>query len=52
MTQMFRVQDVGFWKNGKILSRYEVLDKLPDKDSVALKIFNYKNGCIGETLHL
>ena len=41
-TQQFRVQDMEFWKNGKILSRHETLNKLLGADSAVLKNPNIK----------
>ena len=43
--------DVGFWKDGKILSRHSPLHELEQADSVTLKISNQKNGGTGQTLH-
>ena len=37
-TQKFRVQDLGFWTNGKMLSRHDTLNKVLEADSVTLKI--------------
>ena len=51
-TKQFRVMDVGFWKEGKILSRHSpCLQELEQANSVTLKISNQKNGRTGQTLH-
>ena len=50
-TKQFRVMDVGFWKDGRILSRHSPLQELEQADSVTLKISNQKNGRTGQTLH-
>ena len=49
--QKFIVQDVGFWGNGKILSRRESLNTLLEADSATITILNHKNGIMGQTLH-
>ena len=41
---------MGFWKNGKVISRNKALDKLLDTDSVTLKIANHTNRCMRQTL--
>ncbi len=50
-TVNFKVHDVGFFKNGRRLSRYSSLKKLYTADSCTLKISNQKNGRMGETIH-
>ena len=50
-TVNFRVKDVGFWKNGKILPRNSSLATLQTADSATLKITNQKNGRMGQTIH-
>ena len=50
-TKQFRVQDVGFFKNGKILPRRSPLYLLLQADSATLKISNKKNGRMGQTIH-
>ena len=37
-TQYFRVKDVGFKKNGKIISSHEALSTLLEADSATLKL--------------
>ena len=39
----FRVYDIGFWKDNKILSRHLPLEMLIQADSATMKLFN-KNG--------
>ena len=50
-TVNFRVQDVGFYKDGKILSRHSPIEKLLQADACTLKITNQKNGRMGTTIH-
>ena len=50
-TQQFRVQDVGFFKNGKVLPRASPLSVLLTADAATLKISNQKNGRMGQTIH-
>ena len=50
-TRQFRVQDIGFYKNGSILSRHSPLTKLIGADSATMKISNQKNGRMGQTIH-
>ena len=50
-TVQFRVCDVGFWKDGRILSRNSPLEVLLTADSATMKISNQKNGRTGQTLH-
>jgi len=50
-TETFRVCDIGFWKNGQILSRHEPLDILLTADSATMKITHQKNGRMGEVVH-
>ena len=47
----FRVNDVGFFKEGKILPRTSSLKTLLTADACTLKIENQKNGRMGETIH-
>ena len=47
----FRVDDVGFFKGGKILPRTSPLKILLSADACTLKIENQKNGRMGETIH-
>ena len=48
-TQEFRVQDLGFRKNGKFLSRHDSLNTLLEADSATLKIKKTKDW--GKPLH-
>ena len=41
-TQYFRVQDMGFWKNDKTVSRNKTLNTLLEADSATLKFSNQK----------
>ena len=50
-TVQFRVRDIGFWKDGKILPRRSPLSLLLQADSATMKISNQKNGRTGQTLH-
>ena len=50
-TRQFQVQDVGFWKDGRILPRASPLAVLLTADAATLKITNQKNGKMGETIH-
>ncbi len=50
-TKQFRVGDIGFWKDGKPLSRLSSLQTLLSADSATMKISNQKNGRVGETIH-
>ena len=50
-TQQFRVQDVGFFKDGKVVSRTSPLLALLAADAATLKISNQKNGKMGQTIH-
>lgn len=50
-TKQFRVKDVGFFKDGKILPRNSSLSVLLTADSATLKITNQKSGRMGETIH-
>jgi hypothetical protein len=50
-TQQFAVKNVGFFKNGKIVSRASPLSLLLSCDAATLKITNQKNGRMGETIH-
>jgi hypothetical protein len=47
----FKVRDIGFFKNNKILSRNNPLHILLTADSCTLKITNQKNGAMGQTIH-
>lgn len=50
-TVNFRVRDVGFFKNKKILPRNSPLHILLTADACTLKITNQKNGRMGQTIH-
>ena len=50
-TRQFRVGDVGFFKNHKLLPRRSPLNILLTADSATLKISNQKNGRMGQTIH-
>ena len=50
-TKQFSVGDIGFFKDGKILSRTSSLEILLTADAATLKISNQKNGRMGETIH-
>jgi hypothetical protein len=50
-TKQFRVINVGFFKDGKLLNRKSPLAKLLEADSATLKISNQKNGRMGQTIH-
>jgi hypothetical protein len=50
-TKQFAVKDVGFFKNGQILTRRSPLRQLLESDSATLKITNQKNGRMGQTIH-
>ena len=50
-TVQFRIGDIGFFNNGKILPRSSPLHKLKTVDSCTLKISNQKNGRMGQTIH-
>lgn len=50
-TRQFRVQDVGFFKNGEVFLRSYPLKVLLTADSATLKISNQKNGKMGQTIH-
>jgi hypothetical protein len=50
-TVQFKVKDVGFWKDGKILPRRSSLSDLLQADAATMKITNQKNGRTGQTLH-
>ena len=43
--------DIGFFKDGKILSRQNPLKILETADAATLKISNQKNGRMGQTIH-
>ena len=49
-TVQFRVQDIGFFKSGKVLPRRSPLLDLSEADQVTMKITNQKNGRMGETI--
>ena len=49
--KQFTYSNVGFFKNGKVVSRTSPLDTLLSCDSATLKISNQKNGCMGDTIH-
>jgi hypothetical protein len=50
-TKQFSFDNVGFYKNGRILSRESPLELLLTADSATLKITNQKNGRMGGTIH-
>ncbi len=50
-TVNFRVRDVGFFKDGRILPRSSPLALLLQADACTLKISNQKNGRMGQTIH-
>ena len=50
-TVQFSVENIGFFKNGKILTRKSDLPTLLTAESCTLKITNQKNGFMGETIH-
>ena len=50
-TVQFRVKDVGFWKDGHILTKNSPISVLLQADSATMKITNQKNGRTGQTLH-
>jgi hypothetical protein len=51
-TMQFQVNNVGFYKNGKLLPRTSSLKRLLEADAATLKITNQKNGRMGQTIHL
>jgi hypothetical protein len=50
-TRQFRVCDIGFFKQGKILPRSSPLATLLTADAATMKISNQKNGRMGQTIH-
>ena len=50
-TKQFRVQDIGFWRDGKQLSRYSDLSTLLTADAASMRITNQKNGRMGELIY-
>jgi hypothetical protein len=50
-TKQFSYYNVGFYKDGKIVSRASDLDILLTCDAATLKITNQKNGRMGQTIH-
>ena len=50
-TKQFTVGDIGFWKDGKILTRHSTLEELCKADAATMKISNQKNGRTGQTIH-
>ena len=50
-TKQFKVGDIGFWKDGKILTRHSTLEELSKADAATMKISNQKNGRTGQTIH-
>ena len=50
-TKQFRVKDVGFFANGKVLHKSSPLRALLQADAATLKITNQKNGRMGQTIH-
>ena len=51
-TKQFTVENVGFFKNDKNVSRKATLKDLLSCDSVTLRISNQKNGRMGQTMHV
>jgi hypothetical protein len=50
-TIQFTYMNVGFFKDGKVVSRTSPLSTLLQCDSATLKITNQKNGRMGDTVH-
>jgi hypothetical protein len=50
-TKQFSFNDVGFYKNGNVVSRLSPLSVLLTCDAATLKITNQKNGRMGQTVH-
>jgi hypothetical protein len=50
-TEQFKIKDIGFFKDNKILPRHSPLHILQTADSCTLKITNQKNGRMGQTIH-
>ena len=50
-TQQFKLNNIGFFKNNKILPRNSPLKLLLQAESCTLKISNQKNGRMGQTIH-
>ena len=50
-TKQFTYSNVGFFKNGKVVSRNLPLNLLLSCNSAMLKITNQKNGRMGDTIH-
>ena len=50
-TVQFTIGNIGFFKDGKILSRHSPLSTLLTATGATLKITNQKNGRMGETVH-
>jgi hypothetical protein len=50
-TKQFSYNNVGFYKNGVIVSRTSPLSVLLTCDAATLKITNQKNGRMGQTIH-
>ena len=50
-TIQFQLKDIGFFKNGKILSRESPLIALYTADGATMKITNQKNGRMGQVVH-
>ena len=50
-TCQFQVQDIGFWKNGKILPRHLPLERLLTADSATMNISNQNNVRMEKILH-
>ena len=50
-TRQFAVGDVGFFKDGNIMSKHSTLKELLQATSATLKISNQKNGKMGQTIH-
>ena len=50
-TKQFKVRNIGFFKNGRIVPRSAPLASLLSCDAATMKITNQKNGRMGQTIH-
>jgi hypothetical protein len=50
-TKQFIFKNIGFFKNGKIMTRSSSLATLLSCDAATMKIINQKNGRMGQTIH-
>ena len=50
-TKQFTYSNIGFFKDGKVVTRNSPLNVLMSCDSATLKITNQKNGRMGDTIH-